>query len=77
MKWLAALLVLACAFAFVAGYGEADGNGRPVWQERANHVLVNAVRISTCFLLLPCAQTHFYFFSFFLLLINKNRSLSV
>lgn len=43
MKLVVALLLLST---YVYGYGEPDASGHPNYQERANHVFMNAVRIA-------------------------------
>lgn len=46
MKSLLSLFSLLLLFSLVCGYGEPDATGHPTWQERANHVWLNAVRIA-------------------------------
>jgi len=46
MAKISILLCLCVVVGLVSGYGEPDPTGRPVWQDRANHYFVNAVRIS-------------------------------
>jgi hypothetical protein len=45
------LLSHACVLP-VLGYGEPDSSGHPTYNERANHVFLNAVRIGMPYLFL-------------------------
>lgn len=49
MAWIEIAMIVLLVMQNVhlsAGYGEADANGHPNYQERANHVFLNAVRIA-------------------------------
>jgi hypothetical protein len=46
MAWEVAMMVMLVVHILpAAGYGEPASSGHPTWQERANLVFVNAVRI--------------------------------
>lgn len=69
------IIIMMMIIMRVRGYGESGSDGHPTWQERGNHVFVNAVRL--CMFFIIDYYSFFFFvivnFVYLFILMNKRE----